>query len=123
MTKRRPEESEREVRIRDEAIVDANGPEEQVMGWYYYLEDKLEFPFTAECRADRSISPLEVGERVAVVGMAPEDECQREMLVMVEWEGRTLALPLSQLSPTDAAGDTDEAVADWHYWVERGYEF
>ena len=28
-----------------EAIVDANGPEEQAMGWYYYLEDKISFPF------------------------------------------------------------------------------
>lgn len=25
---------EREERIRDEAIVDANGPEEQALGWY-----------------------------------------------------------------------------------------
>jgi hypothetical protein len=27
----------REDRIHNEAIVDANGPEEQVMGWYYGL--------------------------------------------------------------------------------------
>src|SRR3954451_10671220 len=30
----------REDRIHEEAIVDA-GPEEQAMGWYYYLEGKL----------------------------------------------------------------------------------
>ena len=121
--KTRAEEPEREERIQDEATVDAHDPEEQAMGWYYYLADKLECPFSAECRAERSISPLEPGERVRVVGMAPEEECEREMFVMVEWQGRTLAVPLSQLSPTDAAEDIAEAVGDWHYWVECGYEF
>jgi hypothetical protein len=42
---------DREQRIALEIIVDAYGPEEQAMGWYYYLEDKLQFPFTAVCNA------------------------------------------------------------------------
>jgi Calcium binding len=28
----------REERIHDEIMVDAYGPEEQAMGWYYYLD-------------------------------------------------------------------------------------
>jgi hypothetical protein len=39
----------RENRIREEIIVDAYGPEEQAVGWYYYLEDKIHFPFHAQC--------------------------------------------------------------------------
>ena len=39
----------REERIENEAIADANGPEEQVMGWYYYLDDKIRFPLQAKC--------------------------------------------------------------------------
>ena len=35
----------REYRITMEIIVDAYGPEEQALGWYCYLEDKLRFPF------------------------------------------------------------------------------
>ena len=35
----------RERRIHDEIIVDASGPEEQAMGWYYYLESTIRFPF------------------------------------------------------------------------------
>jgi hypothetical protein len=35
---------EREERIMMGIIVDTNGPEEQAMGWYYYLEDKIHFP-------------------------------------------------------------------------------
>ncbi|MDM8528923.1 calcium-binding protein [Anaerolineales bacterium HSG24] len=38
----------REGRIADEAIVDAYGPEEQIMGWYYYLDDKIQ-SFTGKC--------------------------------------------------------------------------
>jgi len=33
--------AERENRIAEKILVDAYGPEEQAMGWYYYLEDKL----------------------------------------------------------------------------------
>ena len=44
-----------------EIIVDAYGPEEQAMGWYYYLENTLRSPFTAVCVADRAISPEYTG--------------------------------------------------------------
>ena len=37
----------REERIHEEIIVDAYGAEEQAMGWYYYLEDKIRFPLRA----------------------------------------------------------------------------
>ena len=36
--------------FKNEAIVDAR-PEEQAMGWYYYLENKISFPFQARCIA------------------------------------------------------------------------
>src|SRR5262245_2429055 len=69
----RPAKSKaREERILMEIIVDAYGPEEQAMGWYYYLEDKLDFPFRAKCMAERVISPLREGDKVEVTGMAPE---------------------------------------------------
>jgi Calcium binding len=38
----------REERIENEIVVDAYGPEERAMGWYYYLEDKIHFPFQAK---------------------------------------------------------------------------
>lgn len=67
-------DEEREERIHNEVIVDAYGPEEQAMGWYYYLEEKLRFPFRARCVAERAISPLRTGDEVEVVRMAPEEE-------------------------------------------------
>jgi len=50
--------AEIEDRIAMEIVVDAYGPEEQAMGWYYYLEEKLSFPFKAKCIEERAISPF-----------------------------------------------------------------
>jgi len=57
MTKTKPNEDKmREERIEMEIIVDAYGTEEQAMGWYYYLEDNIEFPFTAVCNETRYLT-------------------------------------------------------------------
>src|SRR4030042_2152577 len=123
MTKTKPKQNkDREERITMEIIVDAYGPEEQVMGWYYYLEDQLQFPFTAICNSKRAISPLHVKDEVDVIGMAPEEECEKEMFVTIRWERDGLAVPLSQLTPiNDTTTQTKQAVKDWHYWVQMGY--
>jgi hypothetical protein len=59
--KRPKKDPAREDRIHNEAIVDANGPEEQVMGWHCYLDDKIRFPFQAKCIAAKIVSPLRKG--------------------------------------------------------------
>ena len=89
----------REERIHNEVVVDAYGAEEQAMGWYYYLEDKIRFPFQAKCVVAKVVSPLLKGETVEVQGMAPEDACSADMLVLIRWQGRSMAVPLSQLLP------------------------
>ncbi len=120
----RPAKSKaREDRIHMEIIVDAYGPEEQAMGWYYYLEEKLAFPFRAKCITERRISPLREGDKVEVTEMAPESDCQHEMFVLLQWEGRTLGVPLSQLKGIGVEPETKQAIEDWHYWVQQGYEF
>lgn len=119
--KKSAEDPIRENRIQNEAIVDAYGPEEKAMSWYYYLEGKLSFPFQARCIVSRSASPLRKGETVEVRRMAPEDICEIDMLVRILWQGRNLAVPLSQLTAIDPDEETAEAIGDWHYWVARGY--
>jgi hypothetical protein len=113
----------REERIHEEIIVDAYGPEEQAMGWYYYLEDKIHFPFQAKCIASKVTSPLQKGESVEVRGLASEDTCSDDMLVLIRWQGRTMAVPLSQLTAIDPDESTREAIKDWHYWVAQGHCF
>ena len=113
----------REERIMMEAIVDANGPEEQAMGWYYYLEDRITFPFNAKCIAVNKRSPLELNERITVAKMAGEEDCEQDMYVEISWRSKTLAIPLSQIKPLNADEDTVEAIGDWHYWKSQGYSF
>jgi len=60
---KRKKERLREERIDNEVVVDAYGPEERAMGWYYYLEGKIRFPFQAQCIAAKTISPLLKGEK------------------------------------------------------------
>ena len=45
------------------------------------------------------------------------------MFVTIQWEGRTLGVPLSQLKGVAVEPDTKQAIDDWHYWVQQGYEF
>lgn len=120
----RPKDPEREERIDMEIVVDAYDSEERAMSWYYYLQDHLQFPFPARCVTERRTSPLHVGDAVKVVEMAPEEECQHEMFVLTTWKRRKLAVPLSQLTGADGVDEeTQQALDDWRYWVERGYEF
>ena len=120
--KKNERNEKREHRIEMEIIVDAYSSEEQALGWHYYLEDKITFPFSARCIAERRISPLKKGEKVPVIEMAPEDDCMHEMFVIIEWQDRNFGIPLAQLEPSSVDKLTQEAIADWHYWVKRGYQ-
>ncbi len=113
----------REHRIDFEAVVDCYNEIEQAMGWYCYLEDRLAFPFGAKCIAERATSPLRVGEVVEVTDMAPADDCEHHMFVEIQWQDRSLAVPLSQLEGITVDDGTEEAIGDWHYWVARGHMF
>jgi hypothetical protein len=36
---------------------------------------------------------------------------------------RQLAIPLMQLEGIQVDEETQQAIEDWHYWVNQGYEF
>jgi hypothetical protein len=123
------EDADREERILMEVVVDAYGSQERAMGWYYYLADRIIFPFYAECVTADKRSPIELGKQVAVLQMSGEDYCEHEIYVDISWNDRLLAIPLAQIKPLhdeegeDIDDDTLEAVEDWHYWKNRGYGF
>jgi hypothetical protein len=114
---------EREERIENEIIVDCYGEYEQAIGWWCYLEDRLQFPFKAKCIVQHSLSPLRTGEQIEVRKMAPQENCMSDMFVIVRWSDRTLGVPLSQLQGINVDADTQQAIEDWHYWKGRGHEF
>jgi hypothetical protein len=64
-----------------------------------------------------------MGDEVEVIGMAPVEECEHEMFVLMRWDGDGLAVPLSQLEVIDADDETREAAEDWLYWARKGYQF
>jgi hypothetical protein len=66
---------------------------------------------------------LRKGDTVEVQRVAPEDACADDMLVLIRWQGRKMAVPLSQLAAVDVEESTAEAIDDWHYWVMQGHLF
>lgn len=113
----------REERIMMEAIVDCYDEYEQAMGWYYYLEDRINFPFKAKW-INRHNSE---GRNVTVLSMSPEDNCSHDMLVEVLYREGDMEdvfdARLSEIEPLNIDAATEEAIDDWHYWVKRGYQF
>jgi hypothetical protein len=66
---------------------------------------------------------MSAGLRPSVRGLASEDACSGDMLLLIRWQGRTMAVPLSQLTAIYPDESTREAIKDWHYWVAQGYCF
>jgi hypothetical protein len=112
-------DEERDERIEMEIIVDAYTADEQTMGWHIYLEETMEFPFDARCIEEQEVSPLEEGETVRVVGKPSSEPSLRQQFVTIQWMDREFGVPLSQLEPVEASTATEQAVSDWHYWLER----
>lgn len=113
----------REERIAMEAIVDCYDEYEQAMGWYYYLEDRISFPFQAKWVSRHKPERRDV----EVLEMSPEDECSHDMFVEVLYKEGELedvfSARLSDIQPLDIDTATEEAIGDWHYWIKRGYHF
>ncbi|MBE9035528.1 calcium-binding protein [aff. Roholtiella sp. LEGE 12411] len=117
----------REHRIKTEIIIDAEDKEERAMGWYYYLDDTLNVPFMAKWAKKGRKSNTVEEKQVEVLGMAPDDECLKDMFVEVVYpDGKdedVFSAKLSEITAIDADSETQEALADWHYWLARGYKF
>ena len=107
-------DAEREDRISGQILVDTYDGDEEAMSWYYYLEDHLNFPFSAEWD----------GETVKVLGMSSEEDCGQDMIVEVRIqegsEEDEFSVPLKNLNPIKADEATAEAIADWNYWLNQG---
>jgi len=116
----------REKRIDYEIVVDAYDAEEKAMGWYYYLADKISFPFLAKWKKTNKKTGAIAEKEVEVIDMASADDCERSMYVEVAYideKDDTFTAKLSDIEAIAPDADTAEAIADWKYWVDMGYEF
>jgi hypothetical protein len=114
----------REDRIEMTIVVDAYGRDETMLGWFYSLEMALDGKYVrCRCQKTRSMSPLKVDDEVEIIGMPPEEDCEGEMFVMVNHSDKKIAVPLSQLQPTEGDRDAVTIIEDWLYWCLMGYDF
>ena len=90
------ENKARERRIEMQAVVDAYNASGRAMSWYYYLEERLKFPFKARCKSRGAVSPLRIGEEVNVLAMAPKRSVNRKC--WFECVGMAVASPSRSLS-------------------------
>ncbi len=105
----------REDRIENEVIVDCDYAEQYPLCWYYYLQNKCTFPFKAF---------FEKKQVVEITGMAEEEDCEKEMFMYAKFEDDELPISLFDLKPVaDTDNGTKEAIEDWYYWINRGYQF
>jgi hypothetical protein len=50
------------------------------------------------------------GESVEVLRLAPEDACPDDMLALIRWQDRNVAVPLFQLTATNTDESTRQAI-------------
>ena len=108
-----------------EIVVDAYDEEERAMGWYYYLEDKLHIPLPDPVHQGAGdLAPAGRrrggGRRHGPARTSAGGRCssRRPGSTSGPWRFRSPSWRSS--TPTKRPS---QAVEDWHYWVEMGYEF
>ena len=110
MTKK--EKAEIQHRIDYEIIVDCYDDHEVQMGWYYYMEEKLNFPFTATVKIEKRNDQKET-KRVDVLKLTCKEEFGEDMTVGVAFDEQVHSVPLLSLKNIKADAETMEAVEDW----------
>jgi len=111
---RHREDCKRQVRIEDIILANAYDERDENAAWQRHLKASLRFPFNAACTKQLLRSPLLPDEQVMATGLAKDDG--NGAAAVVQWQGRTFAVPLEQLRPLGVDEKTGEAVGDWAYW-------
>ena len=66
---------------------------------------------------------MELRERISIVQMADEVDCEHAMYVKISCKDKVLESPLDQIKPLYVNEDTVETIGDWHYWEKLWYTF
>jgi hypothetical protein len=116
------EEQEIEERIFMEIIVDCHDEYERYNAWMCYLDDMLKLPFNAKFISSVNTSPLRIGDEFLVKGLDSSCELDNKVYVEIDYDDSTLSVPLSQIEAITNDKETLQAISDWHYWVNNGYQ-
>ncbi len=110
-------DEEIEQKIYDEIIVDCYDEIEASMGWYYYFEENLHFPFKATAQLKKSDGGVELQE-VKITGIASQEEyfVGKDFNLQMQSGEYLFPIAYSKLSNIRA---TLEAFMIWDYWVRK----
>lgn len=107
-----------------EIVVDAKDDDDVAMGWFYYMQDELEFPFEAEMEAKNRRGEKSVIE-IDVLGLSSDNENNNspEVILEVSEKGseRVMNVGISKLQNAKGDESTQNAVAVWKYWQAGKY--
>lgn len=111
-----PDMPDRDQRL-EAILVDAYGQSEELTAFEVYLNDTLDFPFSAEWR-----DPDEPGhsETVKVTGVSDVDE-RRGVLLAINRGGKDRRVPAEQLWAKGQNSRNATILDDYRYWVESMY--
>lgn len=109
-------DEEMQEKIDYEIIVDAYDEYEQSMGWFYFFEETLEFPFMATAQLKKRDGTME-SKRVKLVGLASKEEDFMNSDFNLEMEQGQYLRPVaySALSDVKASDETLEAFQIWDF--------
>lgn len=113
-------EEEREERIQNEIIVDAYNDEEVKMGWYTYMQDELQFPFTATTMIKRRSGQYKK-QTIDVLDLAEADDNYfgNDMMLEAAYTEDIFIVPMTELTNIQADESTTQALEDWKYWKKK----
>ena len=113
-------DEEIERKIYDEIIVDCYDEIEASMGWYYYFEENLYFPFKATAQLKKRDGSVELQE-VKITGIASKEEdfMGKDFNLQMQSGDYILPIAYSKLSNIKCTPETLDAFEVWNYWVSK----
>lgn len=111
--------------IQDHITVDCYDDYEKKMGWYYYLQDELDFPFIAymPVKMKNQRSNTLISSEIEIIGLLGEDFIYRYNDIMVEAElgEYIMNFPLSEIKNIKSSPENIAIISLWKYWFEKQY--
>lgn len=113
----RTHDEEREHRIIYEVIVDCYDDEEELIGWFYYFADNLEFPMEATVKFRLRDGGEEL-KKVKIMEIDPKSENGKSLrLGIVEGsDQRVHYISPEEIVSLNSSESNAQIINDWLYW-------
>ena len=90
------------------------------MGWYTYMQDELQFPFTATTMIKKRNGQYKKQD-IDVLDLAETDDTYfgNDMMLEVAYTEDIFIVPMTELTNIQADESTIQALEDWKYWKKK----